>query len=57
MIEEVLEGVLFDAEAGAWYAITDKSARGGEPVRQSMTQTVAPLSAHVRWRLGVTRSS
>ena len=52
-----MEGVLFDVEAGVRYVITDKTVRGGEAVKQSMTQTTAPLSARVRWRVGVTRSS
>ena len=47
VIEEVLEGVLFDAEAGIRYVITEKTVRGGEAVRQSMTQPKAPLSWHV----------
>ena len=37
VVEEVLEGVLFDAEAGIRYVITDKTVRGGEAVKQSMT--------------------
>ena len=57
MIEEVLEGVLFDAEAGAWYAITDKMARGGEPVRQSMKQMRGPSSACVPRRVGMSKLS
>ena len=51
VVEEVLEGVLFDAEAGLRYVVTDKTVRGGEPVKQSMTQTRAPLSWHVMRRL------
>ncbi len=57
MIEEVLEGVLLDLEAGIRYVIAEGTVRGGEAVSQSMTQTSAPLSARVRWRVGVTRSS
>src|SRR5271165_5337208 len=53
VVEEVLEGVLFDPEPGARYVITDKTVRGGEPVRQSMSQTRAPLSWHVLRRLRV----
>ena len=49
VIEEVLEGVLFDAEAGVRYVISEKTVNGGEAVKQSMSQTRAPLSAHV-WR-------
>ena len=37
VVEEVLEGVLFDVEAGRRYVITDKTVRGGEAVKQSMT--------------------
>jgi len=33
VIEEVLEGVLFEVEAGIRYLITDKTVRGGEPVK------------------------
>ena len=32
-----MEGVLFDAEAGVRYVITEKTVRGGEAVKQSMT--------------------
>src|SRR5271165_6840445 len=46
VVEEVLEGVLFDPEPGVRYVITDKAVRDGEPVRQSMTQPRAPLSWH-----------
>ena len=42
---------------GVRYVITEKTVRGGEPVKQCMSQTAAPLSARVRWRVGVTRSS
>ena len=51
VVEEVLEGVLFDVEAGVRYVITDKTVRGGEAVKQSMTQPRAPLSWHVLRRL------
>ena len=51
MVEEVLEGVLFEVEAGVRYVITDKTVRGGEAVKQSMAQTRAPLSWHVLRRL------
>ena len=46
VVEEVLEGVLFEAEAGVRYVITEKTVRGGEAVRQSMRQMRAPLNAH-----------
>ena len=51
VVEEVLEGVLFDPEPGVRYVITDRAVRGGEPVKQSMSQTRAPLSWHVLKRL------
>ena len=56
VIEEVLEGVLFDAEAGVRYVITDKTVRGGEAVKQSMRQTRAPLGSHVMRRLVSSRN-
>ena len=43
IVEEVLEAVLFDVEAGMRYVITDRTVRGGEAVKQSMTQKRAPL--------------
>ena len=51
VVEEVLEGVLFDAEAGVRYVITEKTVRGGEAVKQSMRQPRAPLSVHLLRRL------
>src|SRR5271165_2225898 len=45
VVEEVLEGVLFDAEASVRYVITEKTVRGGEAVKQSMSQSRAPLSS------------
>lgn len=52
MVEELLEGILFEIEAGARYIVTDKTVRGGEVVKQSMAQSRAPLSYHLwrRWR-------
>jgi ATP-dependent Clp protease ATP-binding subunit ClpX len=47
VIEEVLEPVLFVVEAAVRYVITDKSIRGGEPVKQSMSHTIAPLGEKV----------
>jgi len=52
VVEEVMEGVLFEVQAGIRYLITEKTVTGGEPVKQSMTQTRAPLSWHVLRRLG-----
>ena len=57
VVEEVLEGVLFDAEAGLRYVATDKTVRGGEPVKQSMSQTRAPLSWHVLRRIASCRNA
>jgi ATP-dependent protease Clp ATPase subunit len=57
VVEEVVEGVLFDVEAGVRYVVTEKTVRGGESVRQSMTQSRAPLSTHVLRRLMVRRPS
>lgn len=51
VIEEALEGVLFDIEAGVRYVITDKTVRGGEPVKQNLSQPTAPLGWHVMRRL------
>jgi ATP-dependent Clp protease ATP-binding subunit ClpX len=53
VVEEVMEGVLFEVEAGVRYVITDRTAKGGEAVKQSMTQTWAPLRAHLIHRLMV----
>jgi ATP-dependent Clp protease ATP-binding subunit ClpX len=50
VIEEVLEGVLFDVEAGVRYLITDRTVRGEEAVKQSMSQPRAPLGAHMMRR-------
>jgi len=55
-VEEVLEEVLFDAEAGVRYVITDKTVRGGEAEKQSMSQTRAPLSWHVLRKMRVEKS-
>jgi ATP-dependent Clp protease ATP-binding subunit ClpX len=57
VVEEVMEGVLFEVEAGVRYVITDLAVRGGEAVKQSMKQTRAPLNAHLLRRLQVTKSS
>ena len=44
VVEETLEEVLFDVEAGVRYVITEKTVRGGEAVKQSMSQSRAPLT-------------
>ncbi len=51
VMEEVLEGVLSDAESGVRFLVTERTVRGEEVVRQSMTQPRAPLSSHVLRRL------
>lgn len=51
MIEEVLEPVLFEVETGVRCLITDGTGRGGEAVKQCMTQSKAPLSVHLLRRL------
>ncbi len=50
VVEEVVEGVLFEVEAGVSYLVTDEAVRGGEAVR--VEQIRAPLSVHVLKRLG-----
>ncbi len=49
--EEVMEGVLFDVEAGIRYVLTDKTVGGGEAVKQSMKHTRAPLRSWLERRL------
>jgi ATP-dependent Clp protease ATP-binding subunit ClpX len=56
VIEEVLEEVLFDVEAGFRYVITDRTVRGGEPLKQSLSQPRAPLSWHVLRKMRVEKS-
>lgn len=51
VIEEVLEPVLFDVQAGVRYVVTEETVRGGKVVRRSMSQPKAPLSSHVDRRL------
>jgi hypothetical protein len=57
VVEEVLEMVLLEVEAGVRYVVTDKTVRGGEAVKQSMAQPKAPLSYHVWRRFGIRKSS
>jgi len=57
VVEEVLEGILFEVEADVRYVITEKTVRGGEAVKQSMTQPKAPLSWHVLRRLASRRNA
>jgi len=56
VVEETLEGVLFDTEEGVRYVITDKAVRGGEAVKQSMSQSRAPLSYHLLRRFRVSKT-
>jgi ATP-dependent protease Clp ATPase subunit len=51
VVEDVMEGVLFEVEAGVRYVVTDKTVKRGEAVKRSMEQTRAALSAHVLRRL------
>ena len=55
VVEEIVEGVLFEMEAGTKYVITEKTVRGGEAVGQQLNQAKAPLSEHLlrRWRRSV----
>ena len=57
VIEEVLEGVLFEVEAGVRYIVTDEVVRGGGVVRQRMKQTWAPLSQQLMRRMMVSKPS
>ncbi len=57
VVEEVLEGVLFEVEAGVRYVITEKTVRGGEVVRrQSMNQARAPLGSRMMRRMASGRT-
>jgi len=51
VVEEVLEKVMFEVEAGVRYVITDRAVWGGDALKQSMTQPRAPLSWHLLKRL------
>ena len=51
VVDDVMEGTLFDVGVGVRYVITDETAKGGEPIKQSISQTRAPLSRHVVRRL------
>ena len=57
VVEEVLEGVLFDPEPGVRYVVTERTVRGGEAVKQSISQTRAPLSWHVLRRIASRRNA
>jgi hypothetical protein len=47
VVEEVLEGVLFEAEDGVRYIVTEKTVRGGEAVKRSMTPPRASLGSYL----------
>jgi ATP-dependent Clp protease ATP-binding subunit ClpX len=57
VVEEVLEGVLFDVESGVRYVIMEKTVRGGEAVRQRVEQSRAPLATHLMRRLANRRNA
>ena len=57
VVEELLEGVMFEVEAGVRYVITDRTVRGGEPLKQSLSQPRAPLSWHVLRRIASRRNA
>ena len=57
VVEEVVEAVLFDVEAGVRYVITDKTVRGGEPLKQSLSQQRARLYVHLLRRFRARKSS
>jgi ATP-dependent Clp protease ATP-binding subunit ClpX len=50
VVEEVTEGILFDVEAGVRYVITQKTVRGGDVVKQTVSQTRAALSSYLTKR-------
>jgi ATP-dependent protease Clp ATPase subunit len=50
VVEEVMEGVLFEVEDGVRYVITEKTVRGGEAVKQSMSLPRAPLTSPTELR-------
>jgi ATP-dependent Clp protease ATP-binding subunit ClpX len=52
VVEEVMEGVLLDVEAGFRYFVSDKTVKSGKVVKHSMSQTKAPLSKYVLRRFG-----
>ncbi len=57
VIEEVLEGVLFDVEDGVRYVVTEKTVRGGATIKQSLKVAQAPLGSHLLRRFRAERSS
>ena len=57
VVEEVVEEVLFDVEAGVRHIVTEETVRGGEAVKQSIGETRAPLSGHVMRRVSVSGKS
>jgi len=57
VVEETVEGVLYEAEPGIRYIVNEETVRGGEAVRRKMSQQKAPLSLRVSRRLRVTNST
>ncbi|MGO8898541.1 MAG: hypothetical protein ACLQU5_09345 [Isosphaeraceae bacterium] len=51
VVEEVLEAVMYDAEAGVMHVVTEEAVRGGEALKQSLSQPMAPLSKYLRTRI------
>jgi C-terminal, D2-small domain, of ClpB protein len=61
IVEPVMEGILFDVEAGVRYVITDTTVRGGEALKQSVKQARAPLTLFLdkeagKYGTGMTRA-
>ena len=56
VIENVLEPVLFDVEAGIRYVITEETVRGEQVAKQNMSQPRAPLRTQVLRRLRATKT-
>ncbi len=57
VVEEVLEGVLFDVEPGIRFVLTDRSVRGGEVVKHifgvnlQLVHYPCPLSPKEFWKI------
>jgi ATP-dependent Clp protease ATP-binding subunit ClpX len=50
VVEEIMEGILFDVETGVRYVITDRTVGGGEVLKQSVGQSRSPLGSRVMRR-------
>jgi ATP-dependent Clp protease ATP-binding subunit ClpX len=57
VVEQVMEPVLFDVEAGVRYVITPGTVRGGEAVKRRMEQMKAPLGKHLLRRFATGRNA